>query len=206
MTDGMSPDTSPGHQPPSRRRGQWPKIAVVAAGIAVATVAVPPLITPHHDPHPTASSPARQPVAIAPSVPSAAPSAAVSSAARFTPITIEAEDPRNTLSGGAATTTCGTCRGGGRVRYICLTCRVTVRTTVPVAGRRTVTVAYETDGDRSLKVSVNGAPARTWQVRGSAWTTPHSFRFTADLPAGPLRLSLYNDESPAPDVDQVVIS
>ncbi|GIF45655.1 hypothetical protein DFJ67_0711 [Asanoa ferruginea] len=195
MANGIAPDTLPGRHRPSRR--QWLGLAVVTAGVAAAAVGVPPLITPHHDPPPAA----------APVVPPAASTPVVSpSIARFVPITVEAEDPRNTLSGGAAATECATCRGGARVRYLCIDCRVTVRTTVPVAGRRTVTIVYESDGYRTLKVSVNGAPARTWQVKGADWTTPHSFRFTADLPAGPLRLTLFNDESPAPDVDQVVVS
>jgi hypothetical protein len=192
----------PGQQRPSHRRSQWLGFGVVTAGIAVATVAVPPLITPHHHPPKAGSS-------AAPVVSSASPAqprGGVSSPARFVPITVEAEDPHNALSGGAAATDCATCRGGRRVRYICVACRVVVRTAVPVPGRRTVTVYYETDGPRSLKVSLNDAPAHSWPVTGPGWTTPHSFRFTADLPAGPLRLTLYNDESPAPDVDEVVIS
>ena len=204
MANGIAPDTLPGHQRPSRR--QWLGLAVVAVVVAVATVAVPPLITPHRDPKPADSSPAGQRAAIGAASPSASATQSVPSSAPFEPITVEAEDSRNTLSGGAVWTSCATCHGGRRVRYLCITCRVTVRTTVPVSGRRTVTVVYETDGDRALKVSVNGAPARTWQVTGTDWTTPRSFRFTADLPAGPLRLTLYNDETPAPDVDQVVIS
>jgi hypothetical protein len=189
VANGIAPDTL------TRRRGQWLGLAAVIAVVAVATVAVPPLIAPRHDP------PARE------AAPPASPSPiSVVSSARFRAITVEAEDPDNTLSGGAAATPCATCRGGRRVRYLCMACRVTVRTAVPVSGRRTVTVVYEADGDRILKVSVNGGPSRTWPVIGTGWTTPHSLTFTADLPAGPLRLDLYNDESPAPDVDQVIIS
>ncbi|GIF75122.1 hypothetical protein [Asanoa siamensis] len=199
MANGIAPDTLPGRHRPGRR--QWLGLAVVAAVVGVATVAVPPLIAPRHDPPAAASSPAPTVVSSAPATsPSASPSA------RFVPVTIEAEDPGNVLTGGAAPTECATCRGGARVRYLCLSCVVTLHGTVPVSGRRTVTVVYETDGYRSLKVSVNGAAPRTWQVSGPDWTTPRSFRFTADLPAGPLRVSLFNDESPAPDVDQVVIS
>ena len=32
-------------------------------------------------------------------------------------------------------------------------------------------------------------------MTGPGWETPRSFRFTADLPSGPLRLTLFNDES-----------
>jgi len=185
---------------PSGRRSQWLGLASVTVGIAVAAIVVPPLITPrHHVPPPAASS-------AAPTTSLAQPAAGASSPAQFAPITIEAEDPHNTLSGGAAATECATCHGGGRVRYICAACRVVLRATMPVSGRRTVTVFYEADGPRSLKVRVDDARAASWPVTGPGWTTPRSFHFTADLPAGPLRLTLYNDESPAPDVDAVVIT
>jgi hypothetical protein len=203
VANGIAPDTVPGQHRPGRRRNQWLGLAVIVAGIAAVAIVVPPLITPHHHASPPAAAASAVPSAVAqPS--SAAPSS--SPAARFTPITVEAEDPHNTLIGGAAPTDCATCRGGGRVRYICITCRVIVRTSVAVAGPRTVTVYYEADGPRSLKVSVNDAQPRRWPVTGTGWETPRSFRFTADLPAGPVRLTLFNDESPAPDVDEVVIS
>jgi hypothetical protein len=216
VANGNVPDTfrsSSGHQRPSRRRGQWLGLTALATGMAVATVAVPPLVTPHRGTAPVASaspsvSIARPPASGAgsPSVGASSPSSGAHSPARFTPITVEAEDPHSTLSGGAAVTTCATCRGGHRVRYLCFTCRLVVHATVPVSGRRTVTVVYEADGDRVIKVRINDAPARTLPVTGPDWTTPRSVQFTADLPAGPLRLSLYNDETPAPDLDQVVIS
>ncbi|GIF66306.1 hypothetical protein Ais01nite_43410 [Asanoa ishikariensis] len=210
MANGIAPDTLPSHQRPRRR--QWLGLAVVIVAVAVATVTVPPLITPHHEPRPAApSSSSPQAAVIAATSPSPSPSAAaptadVSPSARFVPITVEAEDLDNTLTGGAAPTECATCRGGARVRYLCVSCQVVVRATVPVAGKRTITVVYESDGYRALKVKVNNDPARTFQVGGTDWTTPRSFRFTAELPAGPVRVSLFNDDTPAPDVDQVVIS
>ncbi|MEV0130087.1 hypothetical protein AB0H83_16700 [Dactylosporangium sp. NPDC050688] len=193
----------------SGRRGQWLGVAVVAAGMAAATVLVPPLIAPERDPAP--ADPAARPTATPAATPAAPAtrqaSIAVGSApAPFTPVVIEAEDPGNELTGGAAVTACGTCHGGHRVRYLCFTCTLVVRTVLPVAGSRTVTVGYEVDGPRSVKVSVNGAPARTFQVTGPDWTVPRSFQFTADLPAGPLRLTFFNDATPAPDIDVVTIS
>ena len=209
MANGNLPDTfrsSSSHQRPNRRRGQWLGLTALATGMAVATIAVPPLVTPHRGTGPAASPSPSVSVARPAADGAGSPSAGASSPARFTPITVEAEDPRSTLSGGAAVTACATCRGGHRVRYLCFTCRLVVRATVPVSGRRTMTIVYETDGDRTIKVRINDAPARTLPVTGSDWTTPRSVQFTADLPAGPLRLSFYNDESPAPDLDEVVIS
>ena len=195
-----------GNERPARRLGQWLGLTALAVGIAVATVVVPPLITPRHD-RPAAAPVSSAPVLSTPAGASPVPATvAARPPARFTPITVQAEDPGNTLTGGAAATDCATCRGGGRVRYLCTACRVVVRATVPVAGARTVTVVYEADGRRALKVSVNGGEARTWPVTGPGWETPRTLRFTADLPAGPLRLALFNDETSAPDVDEVVIS
>ena len=162
MTDGSLPGLTRGR---ARRRppGQWLGVTVVAAGMAVATVLVPPLIAPD-------------------------------------------KDPGNRLTGGAGVTACGTCHGGARVRYLCFTCTLEVRAVLPVAGTRTVTVGYEVDGPRSIKVAVNGAPARTFPVTGPEWTVPRSFQFTAELPAGDLRMVFFNDDTPAPDIDVVTIS
>jgi len=191
-----------------QRLGQWLGLGALAIGIAVATVVVPPLITPRHDAAAPASTPSSSPPSSTPTK-AAKPTtttAAPRTTAPFIPITIQAEDPATTLTGGAAAADCATCRGGARVRYVCTACTVIVRATLPVAGARTVTVVYEADGRRSLKVSVNGAAPRTWPVTGTDWETPRTLRFTADLPAGPVRLSLFNDETAAPDIDEVVIS
>ena len=206
MANGIVPDALPEHRPRPRHRSPWLGLTVVTAGIAIAAVVVPPLIAPRHHADPPAALASSPAVVSAPAPSSGSASPASPSPARFTPITAEAEDPHTILSGGAAPTDCATCHGGGRVRYVCATCRVTVRTTLPVSGRRTVTVVYEVDGPRRLKVSVNDSPADAYRVTGPGWDTPQSFRFTADLPAGPLRIALFNDESPAPDVDAVVIS
>ncbi|WP_432992611.1 hypothetical protein [Dactylosporangium sp. CA-233914] len=202
MTDGSRPDllrASPG--PRRRRSGQWIGVAVVAVGIAGAAVVVPPLITPDRDraaPEPSKSPSART---TRPIVSQAAPSLSAS----FAPISIQAEDPKNQITGGASAVACRTCRGGQRVRYMCAECSLVVHATLPVAGTRTITVYYEADGDRSLKVRINAAAPRTFLVNGPQWTVPQSLRFTAELPAGPVQLTLYNDQSPAPDLDEIAI-
>lgn len=211
MVNGSAPDTLLGHRGPARRSRPWAGLAVVMAGIAAAAVVVPPLIAPDH--HHRAAAPIQAPSVTPVRTPSAAtvtPSAVTftpsATPAAFTPIAAEAESASSTLTGGAARTGCAACHGGGRVRYVCYSCRVTVRATVPVSGRRTLTIVYESDGPRSLKVSVNGGVPRTYPVTGPGWTSPRTFHFTADLPTGPLRVALYNDESSAPDIDAVLIS
>ena len=204
MADGITPDIVPGHHVPARRSRSWAGLAVVTAGIAAAAVVVPPLIAPDHRQRAIAPVPAPSAAVTSPSP--SAPVVTSAPAATFSPIAAEAEAASSILTGGAATTDCTACHGGGRVRYICNNCRVTVRTNVPVAGRRTVTIVYEADGPRFLKVSVNDGAPRTYPVTGPGWTTPRTFQFTADLPSGPLRVSLFNDESPAPDIDAVLIS
>jgi hypothetical protein len=195
------------------RSRQWIGVTAVAVGIAAAAIVVPPLILPDRKeagPAPSAgpSGPASrvpQPVASG-FQPGLSPSPGPSAARSFAPISVQAEDPANTLTGGASAVGCGTCRGGKRVRYMCADCTLVVRVTLPSAGSRTVTVYYEADGNRAVKVRVNGAAPRSFGVTGPDWTVPQSFRFTADLPAGPVQLTLFNDESPAPDLDEIVIA
>jgi hypothetical protein len=188
------------------RSRQWIGVTAVAVGIAAAAIVVPPLILPDRKeagPAPSAGPTTRPPQPVASGFqPGLSPSAPRS----FTPISVQAEDPANTLTGGASAVGCGTCRGGKRVRYMCADCTLVVRVTLPSAGSRTVTVYYEADGNRAVKVRVNGAAPRSFGVTGPDWTVPQSFRFTADLPAGPVQLTLFNDESPAPDLDEIVIA
>ncbi|WP_433061471.1 hypothetical protein [Dactylosporangium sp. CS-033363] len=177
---------------------QWIGVTVVAVGIAGAAIIVPPLILPDHD---SASvTPSLKPSSSAPAQP---PASAFQPGEK--PIAIQAEDPGNKLTGGASPVSCSTCRGGKRVRYMCADCTLVVRFTLPSAGARTVTVYYESDGDRSLKVRVNGGAPRTFPASGPDWTVPQSFRFTAELPAGSVELTLYNDSAPAPDLDEIVV-
>jgi hypothetical protein len=127
-------------------------------------------------------------------------------AAAFSPISVQAERPGNALYGAAEVASCAACEGGARVRYIGGANEVVVFADVPVAGSRTVTVAYETDGLRVLKVSINGRAPIVFALNGVSWVEPERVQFTAVIPAGRVQIRLYNDESPAPDADLVVIS
>jgi hypothetical protein len=217
VTDGSGPGTALGRHARQHRGGwlgqRW-RLMLLTACIAVVTVAVPPLVAPHHGQSQSTEGVPRPVVpgtttAVAPTSPAAnavEPAASMSSPGHFIPISIQAEDPANLLSGGAAVVACGTCDGGYRVRYICTSCRLVVRTTLAVPGSRTVTVVYESNGSRAVKISFNGARPLIRTVSGPDWTTPQTLRFTAVLPAGTLLVAFYNDESPAPDIDKVVVS
>lgn len=126
--------------------------------------------------------------------------------AGFTTITVQAEDPANTLSGGAEATNCDTCDGGGRVRYIGAgPGTLVVHLTVAVARERVITVEYECSGSRTLLVAINGGTPVKTTVTGDDWSTPHSYQFTALVPSGAVSLSFYNTTQPAPDVDKVTV-
>lgn len=60
--------------------------------------------------------------------------------------------------------------------------------------------------DRRIKVEYCGGYEHFERVDGTGWDAPHVFQFTVVLTAGGLQLTFYNDESPAPDLDKVVIT
>ncbi|MFV2099683.1 hypothetical protein [Micromonospora sp. LOL_024] len=150
-------------------------------------------------------APGRSVTRLAPAAPS--PSAASpnrsSQAPSFSPVSVEAEHPGNLLSEGAGIVACGACEGGARVRYVG---RLTAYLTTATAGRRTITVSYEVDGERSLQISINGAAPTTHRVTGTGWGTPRTLRYTATVPAGRISMAFYNDAGPAPDIDKITIS
>ncbi|WP_432990747.1 hypothetical protein [Dactylosporangium sp. CA-233914] len=121
---------------------------------------------------------------------------------QFSPVSVQAEHPANVLSDGARIAGCDTCDGGARVRYLGT---VTAYLDIPTAGERTVTVTYEIDGHRRIKVAVNNATPLTFTVTGTSWHVPLSFEFTAAIPAGRTAITFYNDNGPAPDIDKVTV-
>ncbi|BCB86511.1 hypothetical protein Psuf_038240 [Phytohabitans suffuscus] len=181
--------------------------AVTATPTGVPTPTAAPT-TPHSLVTPSPRAPAtgssRPAPASTPGPTATAPAPRTSAApARFTPISVQAEHPDNTIAGGARVTACATCDGGARVRYLG---KVVVYLDVPTGGTRTVTVTYEADGHREIKVAINSAAPRTFETSGTGWDVPRTFRFTAAIPAGRVAIALYNDTSSPPDVDKVTIS
>ncbi|BCB75002.1 hypothetical protein GCM10022251_75670 [Phytohabitans flavus] len=131
------------------------------------------------------------------------PTASPTGGQRFTPVSVQAEAPGNRLADGAGVTSCDTCDGGARVRYIG---ELTVYATLPAAGTRTITVTYECDGRRHIEVSTANSEFRLFTLTGTSWQTPATFTFEANLPAGRVALDFRSNGSSAPDIDKITIS
>lgn len=168
----------PSTQPPS------PAATIAGAAPPTSTLASPRLTRTSTKPPVAATSLAPQP---------------------FVPLTVQAEGPGSTLTAGATVMACAPCGGGFRVGYIAGENTVVVRATLASAGARTIQVTYESDGLRQLKVKVNGVVVDERWLDGTGWDVPRVYQFAMSLPAGAVQLTFYNDASPAPDVDQVVI-
>jgi hypothetical protein len=183
------------------RPRHWVGICVLAGTVALAAIALPPLISPGPEPPRTA------PQAAGPRAPSPAGSAPEARAGDFPPVSVEAEDPGNTMSGGAEITTCAACEGGARVQSIGSgSGTLVVRATVPATGTREVVVTYETDGDRTVKVALGGTTVSTAKVGGDGRQSPRTYRFTTAVPEGAVDLTFFNDDGPAPDIDKITIT
>jgi hypothetical protein len=120
---------------------------------------------------------------------------------------IAAGDPANTQIH-THVIDCVTCAAGSRVQYLGEghTTVVNLRK-VPVGGRRTMTVVYESDGPRTLDITVAGGPVISRTLSGAGdWVTPARVRIPITLPAGSSRIVFFNNQGPAPDLDQILIS
>jgi hypothetical protein len=191
------------------------RLILILAAVAATTVVVPPLVLggrddPNGGPRGADNKAVPTPAltgSVAGTTPP--PSGRLSPTVEtlfFEPIIVEAEGPTSVLSGGSKILHCDACGGGHRVGYLGGAARVVARIVVPTAGERTVTVTYTTDGPRTLKLDVNGNRAHMRLVTGPDWETPRLLSFTSYIPAGVVLVALYNDESPAPDIDSFVIS
>jgi hypothetical protein len=123
-----------------------------------------------------------------------------------TPVTIEAEASGNVLAGGATAVACGSSSGGYRVGYIGGPGHVVVVASLTSSGVRTNRVTYESDTLRQLKVTANNADVDARWLTGTGWDVAYTSDFTTSLSAGVVQLMFYNDTTPAPDIDQVVIT
>lgn len=225
---------------PERRGGRWLAVALVAVGLAVAVVV--PLVAARHPGHPTAAPPIPAPASsdspagtapdpsttpsptVSPSPtrsaspsPSASPSrsAAPGPVPPFPPVTIEAEDPRNTIGGSAWIDTYDGASGGRIVRNIGMwngspkhagSLRITV--TVPASGTYQLTVyAVHLDAAaaRTLVVQVSGgAPVAVQSNADDVCCTP--VRVRVALRAGDNVVTFTNPDDHAPSIDRIVLS
>ncbi|WBB55258.1 hypothetical protein [Verrucosispora sp. WMMD573] len=172
-------------------------------GTATAAEPAAPSSEPASDRSVGSVTSAPPPVAPAPASPSAAAPDRSTAAAPFSPVSVEAEDPANLLSEGAGIASCAACGNGARVRYVG---RLTAYLTTATGGSRTITVRYTVKGDRTIKISINGAAPTAHHLTGTDWDTPRTLRYTAMVPAGRVSMAFYNDTGPAPDIDKITIS
>ncbi len=194
------------------------RFALLLAAVAVTSVVVPPLLAvggwDAQGPPSGGSGPGlldatpTPPAAATSSLPaSSSPNATVPAPERaFTPIVVEAEATSNILQGAVEVVRCAPCQGGYRVRYLGGPDRLVVPIVVPVGGERRVSIVYESGGRRTLMFSINGTFVHRQEVTGPGWETPLNFSFTTQIPAGTVEITLFNDESNAPDVDAIIIS
>jgi hypothetical protein len=165
-----------------------------------------PPLSPSAPPSP---SPAAAPVRPSPSV-IASPSRSATVSRRpspsLRPIRVAATDSGNDLFGVEATA-CPTCASGSRVKYVGQGHGIVVHVRdVPAAGRRTLTIWYESEEARPLQVAVADNPVVTRTLPASGgWIVPARVRFPIDLPAGDSDLKLFHVDKPAPDLDQIQI-
>ncbi|MFD0591913.1 hypothetical protein ACFQZ4_04530 [Catellatospora coxensis] len=195
-----------------------------ALGLAVAaTIAVvPPLIMPAPPPAPgpaaggapspptvtaTTVPPSPAPSAVHERTGGAEPPARATSPATFEPITVHAADPAN-IRVGARVIECPTCVDGSRVGYIGGPNTLAVRVTgVPQAGERTLTVVYETEQPRTLKLAVDDGPVRELTLAGArSWLIPARTSVRLRLPKGACWIRFFNDTGSAPDINTVTVS
>lgn len=148
----------------------------------------------------------------APSSPSPRPSPSPSSKKpkpkpkpTFERIRIAATDPGNEFFE-TENIDCPTCTSGSRVQYLGQHHAVIVNVRdVPVAGRRTMTIVYESDGPRPLDIAVNDDPTVTLKLAGAGdWVTPARTSIEIDLPAGDSKIKFFHAD-PAPDLDLIII-
>jgi hypothetical protein len=119
---------------------------------------------------------------------------------------VQAADPGNVRSG-ARIIPCSSCDGGNRVGYIGGPNTLIIRIHgVAAPGRRTLTVVYETDALRTLKIGVNNGRVHTLSLAGSHdFLIPAVVKLTIFIPAGNSLIKFFNDAGPAPDINRIVI-
>lgn len=177
------------------RAHRWWAVTALAAAVAATSAGVPALLAP------TGA------VEAASTVERSADPTSPPSAVGFPSIRIAATDAGNERYGAKAIA-CPTCASGSRVQYLGQGHALVVHVRdVRIAGARTLTIVYETQGARPLDVIINGGRTISLTLPGKdGWTTPAEVSLPIDLPVGDTVIRLFHAERPAPDIDQIVIT
>jgi hypothetical protein len=77
---------------------------------------------------------------------------------------------------------------------------------VPVAGVYQLEIDYATSGTRSLYLAINGGTPRKLDLDGSSFDDPVAKVLEVSLKAGMNTIVLGNPDSPAPDLDRIVVA
>ncbi|MGN6094436.1 MAG: CBM35 domain-containing protein [Luteibacter jiangsuensis] len=77
---------------------------------------------------------------------------------------------------------------------------------VPVTGRYQLEIDYATSGPRSLFLTINGGTPRRLDLDGSSFDDPVAKVLEVPLKAGMNTIALGNPDSPAPDLDRIVVA
>ena len=123
----------------------------------------------------------------------------------------EAEASSNTLTGGAAVSSCSGCSGSAKVGFVGNGATLQFNNVnVTTAGTYVLTVAY-VDGDagRTAQVSINGGTTTTLNFSGtndSYWNSVQHLSVPVILNAGNNTVLLSNPSGWAPDFDRITIS
>lgn len=182
-----------------RENTALPSPTVAPATSAPPTTVAPPTTT--SAPTPTLEPTTTSPVVTTTKKPKPKPS--------FEPVTINPWAKAHESSG-IAVIDCPLCVSGKRVQYLGQGHYVIVRLKdVKVAGKRTMTIIYTCacdDEPRELDVMVNSDPTRTVALRGAqSWDSPARTKMKVELVKGENVLRFFNQDAPAPDLDQILI-
>ncbi|MEV6521890.1 CBM35 domain-containing protein [Longispora sp. NPDC051575] len=122
--------------------------------------------------------------------------------------TYKADDPGNTLAGGAKVQACTGCTDGNVVGYLGGGGTLTFNNVGAVApGAHQIRVVYVNgEAARTADVSVNGGTPATATFPGTGdWNTPRTLTLTANLAAGANTVRFANPGGWAPDIDSITV-
>ncbi|MFB4300377.1 DUF4832 domain-containing protein [Actinomadura sp. NTSP31] len=122
--------------------------------------------------------------------------------------TVEAEDPGNTLSGGAVVASCTGCSGGAKVGYLGNGGTLTFNhVTTGVAGSHTLTISYASAEARSATVRVGNGTATTVGLPSSGgWDTVATTTLPVTLTGGDNTITIAGPGGWAPDIDKITVA